>query len=426
MENHSIEIAFLDDLLEEISDAEDPKKYVDEDFLILDEPEHIAFHGQEHSFITSITAFSLQSLYQRTATKGLFSSNLRYYVKSLKIDGSIQYTITKTPNDFWYLNNGIIITCEDYRIVDNKLLLKKFSIVNGGQTTNLIGNSDFDNDFSIVCKVIRERSSDASGDFLGLVVEASNTQKPIKAKDLIANRPEQKHLKSMMEDVSVFVQVKRGDRVNKTLYSQPWQQTTNDEIAQLLYSGIYQEPSFARNSVSKIFSTKEVYDAVFCKDYSPLFIKDLLIIRFAFQKWISPKRAHDQFSPKRIEVAKIGLLIYTATICAMAKSLFNAKLKDCLREQEDTAVIQYFIGQRDIGFKSILNPSEDTDSQERKLIWLFSSIENDYVLDAYNEYQKDRIDQSGTAVNFVRDKNIYRQLIASKIVMDEYAETNNS
>ena len=40
---------------------------------------------------------------------------------------------------------------------DGELELYNFSIVNGGQTTNLIGRTNFDNDFPIMCKVIKNK-----------------------------------------------------------------------------------------------------------------------------------------------------------------------------------------------------------------------------------------------------------------------------
>ena len=40
----------------------------------------------------------------------------------------------------------------------NDLVLYNFSIVNGGQTTNLVGRASFDTDFAIMCKVIKNKS----------------------------------------------------------------------------------------------------------------------------------------------------------------------------------------------------------------------------------------------------------------------------
>jgi hypothetical protein len=69
----------------------------------------------------------------------------------------------------------------------------------------------------------------------------------------------------MMEGLGVFVQIKRGDRINKIVYPEQWQNSTNDEIAQLVYSAVYQDPMLARNSKSKLLSTDSIYSDVFEK-----------------------------------------------------------------------------------------------------------------------------------------------------------------
>src|SRR5574344_896160 len=125
--------------------------------------------------------------------------NLRYYTKNQGIDDKIEDSIYFHPNDFWYLNNGIIVVCDDYSVAGNEVKLQNFSIVNGGQTTRMIGEIPFNDDFYLVCKIIKStfNNSEEKNKFIARVAEASNTQKPIKAKDIIANRVEQRNLKTL-------------------------------------------------------------------------------------------------------------------------------------------------------------------------------------------------------------------------------------
>ena len=81
----------------------------------------------------------LKTLYELYGYRGLFSQNLRYYVKNAKVDDNVIESIQEHPENFWYFNNGIILICEDYSIEDTAITLYKFSIINGGQTTKLIG-----------------------------------------------------------------------------------------------------------------------------------------------------------------------------------------------------------------------------------------------------------------------------------------------
>ena len=65
--------------------------------------------------------------------------NIRHYIRSRMVDDKINETLHKNRGDFWFLNNGIVIACEDFMIDGSKITLTNFSIVNGGQTTYLIG-----------------------------------------------------------------------------------------------------------------------------------------------------------------------------------------------------------------------------------------------------------------------------------------------
>ena len=182
--------------------------------------------------------------------------NLRYYIKSANIDAKIQESIQKDGKDFWYLNNGIIIVCNDYNIVNNEVFLKQFSIVNGGQTSRMIGTTPFEEDFFVCCKIIKNTfdTPQEKNVFIAKVAEASNTQKPIKAKDIIANRVEQRNLKTLLSENKVFIEIKRGEKCYHEQYPEPWQRTKNNELAQDLYSFVYLEPGPARNSISSLLS----------------------------------------------------------------------------------------------------------------------------------------------------------------------------
>ena len=221
-------ISFGLDIEYEIMEIENPKEYVDEAVIKLDAPNNYMRFGAEESLIVNISAFSLKNLYEQYGYRGLFAQNLRYYVKNAKIDGNIVESIQEHPENFWYYNNGVILICDDYRIEENCILVRNFSIINGGQTTKLVGETEFAQDFYIQCKIIKNKyeSVDDRLEFIANVAEATNTQKPIKDKDLIANRIEQRLLKKQLADAGIYCQIKRGEKVNKKLYPAPWQNTT--------------------------------------------------------------------------------------------------------------------------------------------------------------------------------------------------------
>ncbi len=319
-------ISFGLDIEYEIMEIENPKEYVDEAVIKLDAPNNFMRFGAEESLIVNISALSLKNLYVQYGYRGLFAQNLRYYVKNAKIDGNIVESIQEHSENFWYYNNGIILICDNYIIDGNSILVQNFSIVNGGQTTKLVGETDFTQDFCIQCKIIKNKyqSDDDRLEFIANVAEASNTQKPIKDKDLIANRIEQRLLKKQLADAGIYCQIKRGEKVNKKLYPAAWQNTTNEELGQFLLYFVYQKPGTARGSKASICGNKERYTLLFEKKYNNGFLSDLLKIKAYYKLWANYiKKTDDGSDVYKVGLVNNGMFFMTAIIGAVCKVYYR-------------------------------------------------------------------------------------------------------
>ena len=319
-------ISFGLDIEYEIMEIENPKEYVDEAVIKLDAPNNFMRFGAEESLIVNISALSPKNLYVQYGYRGLFAQNLRYYVKNAKIDGNIVESIQEHPENFWYYNNGIILICDNYIIDGNSILVQNFSIVNGGQTTKLVGETEFTQDFCIQCKIIKNKyqSDDDRLEFIANVAEASNTQKPIKDKDLIANRIEQRLLKKQLADAGIYCQIKRGEKVNKKLYPAAWQNTTNEELGQFLLSFVYQKPGTARGSKASICGNKERYTLLFEKKYNNGFLSDLLKIKAYYKLWANYiKKTDDGSDVYKVGLVNNGMFFMTAIIGAVCKVYYR-------------------------------------------------------------------------------------------------------
>ncbi|MBD5145453.1 MAG: hypothetical protein HDT21_06015 [Ruminococcus sp.] len=322
-------ISFGLDIEYEIMEIENPKEYVDEAVIKLDTSNNFVCFGAEESLVVNISALSLKSLYEQYGYRGLFAQNLRYYVKNAKVDENIIESIQEHPENFWYYNNGVIIICDDYIIDGDKILIQKFSIINGGQTTKLVGETDFTKDFYIQCKIIKNKyeTEDERLEFISNVAEATNTQKPIKNKDLIANRIEQRLLKKQLADVGIYCQIKRGEKINKKLYPTAWQNTTNEELGQFLLSFVYQKPGTARGSKASICGNKERYSLLFEKKYNSRFLGDLLKIKAYYKLWINYIKKNDDGSDAyKIGLVNNGMFFMTAIIGAVCKIYYRPSI----------------------------------------------------------------------------------------------------
>lgn len=77
---------------------------------------------------------------QNNLRKYIFESNVRDYQGHNSVNKEIENTLTSsTPEDFWWLNNGVTIVAEDVSQATSKqLLIVNPEIVNGLQTSNEI------------------------------------------------------------------------------------------------------------------------------------------------------------------------------------------------------------------------------------------------------------------------------------------------
>ena len=326
----STEIVFGDEIAQSLQS--EPYPYVKFGTLIVDDPNNFAKYNNS-SLICNISAKSLKELWKKEGSKGLLAMNLRYHVTGKNVDNKICETILNDPTNFWYKNNGITIVCNGFNLIGNELRLEEFSIVNGGQTTYQIGTTPFDNDFFVTCKIIRNTYEDdyQKNVFISDVAEATNTQKPIKPKDLIANRPEQRILKEKFLKENIFMEIKRGDFCDKATYKEPDQRTKNNELAQDLNSFVFFEPGQSRNSASKLFSEKEIYENIFIKhSYDIGFLKDVITLEKAIKDYqtIVTKNKNNKYDSESQNIVKNGLYYFMATIGYLLKIKYNNEYKN--------------------------------------------------------------------------------------------------
>ncbi len=271
------------DIESEIEICENGNLSVDFDKLKLDKKDN--YLEYEDSVIVNISAQSLQDLYTRRRN-GLLGRNLRYYVRQKVVDTGIAETIARTPEDFWYKNNGVVIVCDAYEIDGTEIKLTNFSIVNGGQTTNRISQVDISKDFYLQCKVVKTKGTteEEKDLFILGIADATNSQKPIKPADLKANTPEQLRLRARLNNKGVYYITKKGDKTPKQ-YSEPYQTTKMETVGKISLAAILQMPGSARSNSKKMF-VDEYYYPIFGNDAKEGVIADLLRISYYYDRFL--------------------------------------------------------------------------------------------------------------------------------------------
>lgn len=412
-ENMSYSIVFGYDIEHEILEVENPREYVENGILQIDSCDNMLTYGKEKSIIVNVSAKSLKAVYELYSYRGLFAQNLRYYVKNAKVDDNIVLSMQEKSENFWYYNNGIIIICDSYEVCGQDLRIKNFSIINGGQTTKLIGENDFEIDFYVQCKLVKNKylEHEERLDFIADVAEASNTQKPIKDKDLIANKTEQRLLKKQLADAGIYCQIKRGEKVNKRLYPMPWQNTSNEELGQFLLSFVYQKPGTARSNKASICGNKERYALLYGKKYDSGFLGDLLKIKAYYKLWLNQEKKNDDGSDLyRMGLINNGMLYMTAIIGVICKMYYHPGYAQNIANSVMTEQKMEIISQHDIDHH-FLNQTID---EKKKMFELFEFCYTRFYRPGY-EFLKTFKEKYNNYSNFTKVNSNYSSYVFKQI-----------
>ena len=337
-ERKSVELKIYDsEEIEERVFLNDPNKKVDKAELEIDSHNNVLRY-EKNGYIVNVKASSLKYVYRLTRYKGLFSYNLREKINGKKdVDDNINETIDSDKEHFWYKNNGITIGCEKCSIKENKLVLEKFSIINGAQTTNNIGNSDKitnEYDFFVTCKVVivPYKDIETAKEYLHEISVATNYQKPISLQDTHANDKEQQELrkKALANDLKLDIQIKRNsDRKKDKL--KKWQYIDNLLLGQMILACIYQNPGPAKASKNSLMNT--YYEDVYINtehNYDLYFDMVMLYNKYMdFRNEYKKKINNNEIERENSNISEINSIIqegvWTILACIFAINKINGK-----------------------------------------------------------------------------------------------------
>lgn len=129
------------------------------------------------AFVGSVNADELRRLHD-SHKELLFAGNVRLYLGARKggINEQIKKTAQEDPGLFWALNNGITIVADTAtKIDDTSLKLKRFSIVNGCQTTSSLVRAGATSSAKVLVRVIAAKAG-----LKNEIVRYNNSQNAVK------------------------------------------------------------------------------------------------------------------------------------------------------------------------------------------------------------------------------------------------------
>lgn len=355
-----------DEFITKIKEKVEKLNTIEEEFTInIDQANNYLTYSNSSAdgIMVNMSSNSLIKMFNKYKDEGLLDMNIRKYVKNKMVDDGIKRTLDKDRSNFWFFNNGIIIACDDYYVDGNTVKIRGFSIVNGGQTTNRIGNYKGSNheEFFIPCKIICINNKNKN--LFSKVAETTNSQKPIYPRDLKANSPEMKMLQSWLDKENIYLEIKRGEKKKNKKYK-----IKNDELGQLILSFVYQQPGTARSGKKTIFDNNnysfKLYKQNYEKDINKKkFITDLIKLNQEYI-YVEEKLKNDtaKYPTKLNNEQKI--------ILKNAKYIFISLFG-----------ISYFLENGDIDLNDIISDPEIVTTQD----FIYGKFINNYRKDDFEE-----------------------------------------
>ncbi|RLJ36843.1 AIPR family protein [Acidovorax sp. 106] len=170
------------------------------------------------AIVGSVAASELARLHEKYNNQ-LFEGNVRLFIGERKggINEKIVETANNRPGDFWALNNGITIVADSFENVGgNKYLIRRFSVVNGCQTTvsltRAIEKSPDAGKAQVLARIVGAKKA-----LLTDIVRYNNTQNPVKLAAVRLLDPIQESLRSAFSTIEyVYAPKQEGAKTAKS------------------------------------------------------------------------------------------------------------------------------------------------------------------------------------------------------------------
>jgi hypothetical protein len=211
------------------------------------------------SLATRVNGAAIHDLFNSHGDRR-FSANIRSYLGVLKrkkgnINADIRNTVMGQPQNFWVFNNGITILTNDFHVSSHKLTVKGVSVINGAQTTGVLGECLRDDAAKtmVPCRFIK------CGDPATIenIIAFNNTQNAVKSFDRRSNDRTQKALAAEFGNAGIAYVYRR---------SQSRRAPTNSIHVETVGQGLASFHGHLQTAIrqrSTIFDEDNVYDTVF-------------------------------------------------------------------------------------------------------------------------------------------------------------------
>jgi len=193
----------------------------------------------------------------------IFEANVRAYQGAVDVNKEISNSV-KDPDqgvDFWWLNNGVTIVCDDAQFRNGKLNIENPLIVNGLQTSHVLQlNKDKinkDDNRKVLVRILIEKDREKRDK----IIRATNRQTNIKPSSFRATEPIHIDIERYLKSVGYFY-----DR-RKNFYKSEGKPASKiisiDRLAQGVLAVLHQQPHTARARPTTALKDDDLYEKIF-------------------------------------------------------------------------------------------------------------------------------------------------------------------
>jgi hypothetical protein len=263
----------LDEVIDLFVSSQKPS--IDRDIKIIDKDYYERTDGNVRALICSIDASELVKLISKPDDETavytpIFDENVRIYLSSKNAINKeiISTALSDDRHLFWYLNNGLTITCSSFSYAKGSrgpvVSLKGIQIVNGGQTSNALFEAYRQDPEKVSDVLLLARIIEAKEQSVGhKVSETTNSQTPIKSRDLRANTLIQRKIEQALLAKGYFYERKTNQFADK-----PKEKRIDAQSAGQAYVAYALDmPEVAKKDRGRVFG--DLFDTVFSDDLVP-------------------------------------------------------------------------------------------------------------------------------------------------------------
>ncbi|WP_158835951.1 AIPR family protein [Streptomyces sp. NRRL S-350] len=270
------------------------------------ECDEVLTSGESYVALAKLSSFvKLISDESFTLRRHLFEANVRDYQGQVAVNKEILGSLREADGpEFWWLNNGVTIVCDEAHSVGKTFALKNIQIVNGLQTSHTIHNwfkesaeagefAPAGGDRKILVRVIKA-SDDAVRD---KIIRATNRQTPVPDASLRATDEIQRRIEAYFGAKGLFYDRRKG--YYRNLGKDPARIISIPYLGQAMYAIAYGRPEVARGKPNSLLAEDARYRQAFDPTASPqLFYWSASVLR-RVDEYLQSSRSQTRYADRR-------------------------------------------------------------------------------------------------------------------------------